>query len=176
VSYVFTQNVIVSWVCRIFRIEYFHRYIMVRRKLTWAQRWQSVGMSQARFSNIMVAGYIGVHHYVIDRPLHGRVYRSTPLCNWSSFAAFASNKNGWWTSAIWHTQHSYILRDCCARWTCFPTTARLRDKLNLGGHVYVRTINRRLNEHRLSARRPIKRLQLSSAGSMELVKLSYLLK
>jgi IS30 family transposase len=40
---------------------------MVRRKLTLAERWQAVGMSQADLSNRRVAGTMGVHHSVIDR-------------------------------------------------------------------------------------------------------------
>ena len=40
---------------------------MVRKKLTLAERWQAVGMSQAGLSNKRVAGQIGVHHSVTDR-------------------------------------------------------------------------------------------------------------
>ena len=40
---------------------------MVRRTLTLAEKWQSVGMSQAAFSNRRVAGKMGVHYSVIDR-------------------------------------------------------------------------------------------------------------
>ena len=39
---------------------------MVRQKLTLAERWQGVGMSQADFSNRRVAGQMGVHHSVFD--------------------------------------------------------------------------------------------------------------
>jgi IS30 family transposase len=39
---------------------------MVRRKLTLAERWQAVGMSQSGFSNRRVAGQLEVHHSVID--------------------------------------------------------------------------------------------------------------
>jgi len=40
---------------------------MVRRKLTLAERWQAVCISQVGFSNRKVAGKFGVHHSVIDR-------------------------------------------------------------------------------------------------------------
>jgi IS30 family transposase len=40
---------------------------MVRQKLTLAERWQAVDMSQTGFSNGRLAGQMGVHHSAIDR-------------------------------------------------------------------------------------------------------------
>jgi len=43
---------------------------MVGRKLTLAEKWQAVGMSQTGFSNRKVTEQMGVHHSVIDRLMH----------------------------------------------------------------------------------------------------------
>ena len=65
---------------------------MVRRKLSIAERWQAVGMSQTGLSNRRVAQRVGVHHSVIDRlmdrfqatgtvedrPRSGRPRKTTP--------------------------------------------------------------------------------------------------
>ena len=67
VSYLITQSVFASWGCRVFRIEWFHHHIMAMRKLTLAERWQAVGISQAGLSNRRVAGQMGLHHSVFDR-------------------------------------------------------------------------------------------------------------
>ena len=39
---------------------------MAMRKLTLAERWQAVGISQAGLSNRRVAGQMGLHHSVFD--------------------------------------------------------------------------------------------------------------
>jgi hypothetical protein len=41
------------------------------------------------------------------------------------------------------------------------TSVCIRNELNYGGHISVRTVNRRLNEDRLQARRSIEQPQLS---------------
>jgi hypothetical protein len=44
---------------------------MVRRILTLEERWQTISMSQASFSNKRLEGKWGIHHSVIDLPLQG---------------------------------------------------------------------------------------------------------
>ena len=65
---------------------------MVRRKLSIAERWKAVGMSQTGLGNSRVAQCVGVHHSVIDslmdrfqatgtvedRPRSDRPRKSTP--------------------------------------------------------------------------------------------------
>ena len=63
---------------------------MVRQKLTLAERWQAVGMSNAGFTHIRGAGQMG-----------------TPFCNWSYYAACASDWNGWWTFVMWQDPQNY---------------------------------------------------------------------
>ena len=48
------------------------------------------------------------------------------------------------------------LKARCARRNRFATSARIQDELNFGGYVSVKTVNRRLEEQQLHARRPIK--------------------
>ena len=108
---------------------------MVRRKLTLAERWQAVGMSQAGLSNRRVAGTMGVHHSVIDRLMQhlqatGMVYeclRSGKPCK---------------TTPREDRLHQLIV------------------ELNFWGLVTVKTVNRRLKGQHLSAKRPIKQPQL----------------
>ena len=58
-----------------------------------------------------------------------------------------------------HREDMLIAR--CARRNHFDTSVRIRDELNFGGRVSVRTVNRRLSKKCLRAWRPIKRPQLS---------------
>ena len=123
---------------------------MVRRKLSIAERWQAVGMSQTGLSNRRVAQRVGVHRSVIDRLMHrfqvtgtvddrsrsGRPRKTTPR------------------------EDRLIARR--ARRDNFTTAGRIRAGLHFGGNVSVRTIIRRLNAQHLRARRPIKRPELTA--------------
>jgi len=123
---------------------------MVRRKLSIAERWQAVGMSQTGLSNRRVAQRVGVHHSVIDRlmdrfqatgtvedrPRSGRPRKTTPR------------------------EDRLIARR--ARRDNFTTAGRIRAGVPFGGHVSVRTVIRRLNAQHLLARRPIKRPELTA--------------
>jgi len=108
---------------------------MVRRKITLAERWQAVGMSQASFNNRGMAGKIDrlmqrleATGMVDERPRYSRRRKTAPI------------------------EDKLIAR--CARRNRFPTPVRIRDALNFGGHVSV-------NEQRLCTRWHIKRSQLS---------------
>ena len=87
-SYLITQSVFASWGCRVFRTECFQHWCVVRRKLTLAERWQAVDMSQASFCNRGVTGQMGVHYSdrfmqrlqttgVVERPRSGRPRKTT---------------------------------------------------------------------------------------------------
>jgi transposase len=122
---------------------------MVRRILTLAERWQTVSMSQAGFSNRRVAGKMGVYHSVIDLLLQGQ--QATGMID--EYPQSGSPRKT--------TPREDRLIACCARRNRFASSDRIRGGLNFGGHVSVRTFNRRVNEQRMRKRRPIKRQQWS---------------
>ena len=112
---------------------------MVRRKLTITERWHAVGMhmSQAGFSSWRMAGQMGVHHSEISHLMQclqatGMVYERPRSCR---------------SSKTTPREQRLIAR--CASRIHFATSAHIRDELNFGGHVSVRTANtdRRSHDH-----------------------------
>ena len=106
---------------------------MVRRKLTITERWHAVGMhmSQAGFSSRRMAGQMGVHHSEISHLMQclqatGMVYERPRSCR---------------SSKTTPREQRLIAR--CASRIHFATSAHIRDELNFGGHVSVRTVNKR---------------------------------
>jgi hypothetical protein len=102
----------------------------------------------------------GVQHNKV-----GKVNGGTQFCNWSSYATHASDWNGLWTSAMWQARKTAYRVDRliaqCTKSNHFSKSARILDELNFADRVSVRTVNRRLNEQHLCARRPIIRPPLS---------------
>jgi len=100
---------------------------MVRQKLTIAERWQAVGMSQAGFSSRRVVGQMGVHHSEIHHFM--QCFQATGMVDEhlrSCRPRKAIPREDW-------------LIDRSARRNRFATSAHIRDELNFGGHVSVRT-------------------------------------
>ena len=100
-------------------------------------------MSHAGFSNRRVAGQMGIYRYhsVIDHLM--QLLQVTRMID--QFRGLAGPAKLHIERIAW-----------CARRNRFATSARVRDELNFGGHVSVRTVIRQLNEPYLHARRPIK--------------------
>ena len=122
---------------------------MARRKLTDAERWQAVGMVRSGLSYRQAAERFNVSHSVIVRLLQrldetgdvkerqrtGRPVKTTP-------------------------REDRLLKRL-ARQDPFKTANILRNNWIVNGRISRRTVNRRLNNARLRARRPIKRPQLT---------------
>ena len=112
---------------------------MVRQKLTLAERWQAVGMSNAGFTHIRGAGQTGTPS-VIDRIMQ-RV-QATGMIDERPRSGMACKT----------IRRNDRLIDRRARRNRLATSARIRYESNLGGRVSVRIGN--------SAKRLIKRPQL----------------
>ena len=122
---------------------------MVRRKLTMAERWQTVGMHNGGFSHRWMTDHFRVNHSIIvrmmqrfrqtgkvtDRPRAGRPRNTTPSEN--------------------------RLTSRRARQQPFSTAAALRGNLAFRGHISTRTVIRRIHHHGMRAQRPIKLPQLT---------------
>lgn len=122
---------------------------MARRKLSYAERWQAVGLIRGGHSYRQVAQRFGVSHSVIirliqrvdetdtvdERERTGRPPKTTPR------------------------EDRHLRR--LAQQEPFSTANTLKRRWNVNVRICRRTVNRRLNNARLRARRPVKRPLLS---------------
>ena len=97
------------------------------------------------FSNRSMAGQLGVHHSVIDRLV--QCLQATEMVD--------ERPRSDRPRKCTHREDMLIARG--ARRNRFDTSVRIRDELNFGGCVSVRTVN---SKQCLRAWRPIKRSQL----------------
>lgn len=122
---------------------------MVRRKLSDAERWQAVGMVRGGLSYRQTAERFNVSHSVIVRLLQ-RVGETGDVKE--------RHRTG---RPVKTTPREDRLLKRLARRDPFSTANTLRNHWIVNGRISRRTVNRRLNNARLHARRPIKRPQLT---------------
>ena len=92
---------------------------------------------------------MGIHHCVID--LHMQGLEATGIID-------ECPQSG---SPRKTTPREDMLIAQCARRNRFVSSDRIRDGLNFGGHVSVRTVSRRVNEQSMHRSRPIELPQRS---------------
>ena len=118
---------------------------MARRKLSDAERWQSVGMIRGGMSYRQAAERFNVSHSVIVR-LMQRVNHT-----WGVKELQRTGR------PMKTTPREDRLLTRFARQQPFSTANTLRSQWIVNGRISRRTVNRRLNNARFHARKPIKR-------------------
>ena len=122
---------------------------MTRRKLSDTERWQAVGMVRGGMSYRQTAERFNVSHSVIVR-LKQRVNQT---------GSVQEHQRTWKSLKTTPRANRFLIG--LARQQPFSTANTLRSRWIVNGRISRRTINRRLNNTRFRARRPIKRSLLT---------------
>lgn len=118
---------------------------MPRRKLSEAEKWQIVGMRNSGQSLRQIAQHFGIHFSIVSRLLKRHRDDGTIQERPRSGRPPKTSER----------EDRALVR--VAKRQPFATARYLRDDWNIATRVAVRTVNRRLNNARLRARRPLKR-------------------
>ena len=123
---------------------------MVRRKLSDAEKWQAVGMVRAGMTQRQVAERHNVSHSVISR-LMSRLNET---------GSVDERQRSGRPHKTTERENRLLMR--LSRQQPFSTANGLRGQWQTNVRISRRTVNRRLNNHRLRARRPVKRPLLTA--------------